>query len=219
MTKTPEKKKRIVLPVHDMKAKVVEEIELDPQVFDGKVNKSVLYQVITAYRANARMGKASTKTRKEVSGGGKKPWRQKGTGRARHASIRSPLWRHGGIVFGPHPRDFGVRVPQKMRREALRSSLNAKIAGGTLALIERFHVLSPKTKEFVQTLRAFKADDARLLCVVDSITDNIRRATNNLQNLYLTDPQTLNALEVVNAERILMSRDSLKNITKRLKDV
>jgi len=214
-----EKKKRIVLPVHDMKAKVVEEIELDPQVFDGSVNKSVLYQAITAYRANARMGGASTKTRKEVSGGGRKPWRQKGTGRARHASIRSPLWRHGGVVFGPHPRDFGYTLPQKIRREALRASLNAKVADGTLSLVERFHVLSPKTKEFVQTLKAFKADGTRTLCVIDAITDNIRRATGNIPRLYLTDPSSLNALDVVNAERILMSRDSLKDLTKRLKNV
>ncbi len=214
-----EKKKRIVMPVHDMKAKVVEEIELDPQVFDGSVNKKVLYQAITAYRANARMGSASTKTRKEVSGGGRKPWRQKGTGRSRHASTRSPLWRHGGVVFGPHPRDFGYTLPQKIRSEALRSSLNAKVAGGTLSLVERFHVLTPKTKEFVQTLEAFKADGTRVLCVIDAITDNIRRATGNIQKLYLTDPASLNALDVVNAERILMSRDSLKNLTKRLKNV
>ncbi len=214
-----EKKKRIVLPVHDMKAKVVEEIELDPHVFDGSVNKSVLYQAITAYRANARMGSASTKTRKEVSGGGKKPWRQKGTGRARHASIRSPLWRHGGVVFGPHPRDFGYTLPQKIRREALRSSLNAKIGAGTLALVERFHVLTPKTKEFVQTLKAFKAEGARLLCVIDAITDNIRRATGNVLHVSLMDPASLNALDVVNAERVLMTRDSLKDLTRRLKDV
>jgi large subunit ribosomal protein L4 len=217
--KSAEKKKRIVLPVHDMKAKVVEEIELDPQVFDGTVNKSVLYQVITAYRANARMGAASTKTRKEVSGGGKKPWRQKGTGRARHASIRSPLWRHGGVVFGPHPRDFGHRVPQKIRAEALRASLNAKIASGAFSLVERFHVLSPKTKEFAKTLKAFKADGARILCVIDAVTDNIRRATGNIAKLYLTDPTSVNALDVVNAERVLVSRDSLKYLTKRLKDV
>ena len=214
-----EKKKRIVMPVHDMKAKVVEEIELDPQVFDGSVNKSVLYQAITAYRANARMGAASTKTRKQVSGGGRRPWRQKGTGRARHASTRSPLWRHGGVVFGPHPRDFGYTVPQKIRSEALRSSLNAKIALGKMSLVERFHILTPKTKEFVQTLKAFKADGARILCVIDAITDNIRRAAGNIQKLYLTDPASLNALDVVNAERVLMSRDSLKNLTKRLKDV
>jgi len=214
-----EKKKRIVLPVHDMTAKVVEEIELDPQVFDGVVNKSVLYQVITGYRANARMGKASTKTRKEVSGGGKKPWRQKGTGRARHGSIRSPLWRHGGIVFGPHPRDFGYTIPQKIRTEALRASLNAKISGGMLSLVERFHVLSPKTKEFVGVLKAFKADGERILCVMEAITDNIRRATGNIPKLYLTDPATLNALDVVNAQRILVSRDSLKYLTKRLKNV
>ncbi len=213
-----EKKNRIVLPVYDMAAKVVEEIELDPHIFDGKVNKAVLYQAITAYRANQRLGLAQTKTRGEISGGGKKPWKQKGTGRARHGSIRSPLWRHGGVVFGPHPRDFGYEIPRKIKAEALRSSLNAKIASGTLTLVEKFHLLHPKTKEFAKSLKAFKVGKDSVLCVIDSVNENIKRATNNIPNLSIMDPDSLNALEVVNVKKVLISRDSLKNITKRLKN-
>jgi large subunit ribosomal protein L4 len=197
----------------------VEEVELDPHVFDGHVNKVVLYQAITAYRANLRRGLASTKTRGEVSGGGKKPWKQKGTGRARVGSIRSPLWRHGGVVWGPHPRDFSQALPKAIKNEALRSSLNAKIAAEQVTLVEKFHVLNPKTKEFAKTLAAFKLGDVSILCVIDAVTENIKRSTGNIPNLEIVDPASLNALEVVNVKKILMSRDSLKIITKRLKNV
>jgi len=214
-----EKTTRIVLPVYDMNAKKIEEVELDPHVFDGEVNKTVLYQAITAFRANLRRGLAQTKTRGEVSGGGKKPWKQKGTGRARVGSTRSPLWRHGGVVFGPHPRSFTQDIPKALKAEALRASLNSKIAAGTLMLVEKFHVLQPKTKEFVRALDHFKVGKDSVLCVIDAVTDNIKRSAKNIQRLEIIDPATLNALDVVNVRKILMSRDSLKIITKRLKNV
>ena len=214
-----EKKKRIVLPVHGMDAKVVEEVELDVHVFDGDVKKKTLYQAIVGYRANKRLGLAQTKTRGEVSGGGKKPWRQKGTGRARHGSIRSPLWRHGGVVFGPHPRDFSYNMPQKIKIEALRSSLNAKIGSGDFILIEKLHIMHPKTKEFMKFLNALKINGESTLCVVDAVTDNIKRSARNIPRLHLTDSASVNAYDVMNTKKLLMSRDSLKNITKRLKNV
>lgn len=214
-----EKKKRIVLPLVDMDAKVVEELELDPHVFDAKVNKKTLYQAIVGYRAHKRVGAASTKTRGEVRGGGKKPWRQKGTGRARHGSIRSPLWRHGGVVFGPHPRDFGPSsIPQAIRSEALRSSLNAKIGSGDFLLIEKIHLLHPKTKDFVKFLRSLKVEGESILCVIDAITENIKRSTRNIPRLHTMDSSSLNAYDVMNNKKILMCRDSLKNLTKRLKN-
>lgn len=213
-----EKKNRIVVPVYDMSAKAVEEIELDPHVFDGTVKKKTLYQAIVGYRANKRLGTAATKTRGEVSGGGKKPWRQKGTGRARHGSIRSPLWRHGGVVFGPHPRDFSYKLPEKIRDEALRSSLNAKIASGDFILAEKIHIMHPKTKEFVKFLGDLKIWGESVLCVIDTISDNIKRSTRNIQRLHVVDSQSLNAFDVVNNNKILMTRDSLKNLTKRLKN-
>lgn len=214
-----EKKNRIVMPVYDMGAKVVEEIELDAHVFDGVVKKKTLYQAIVGYRANLRTGRAATKTRGEVSGGGKKPWRQKGTGRARHASIRSPLWRHGGVVFGPHPRDFGVSMPRGIRQEALRSSLNGKIKSGDLILVEKIHIMHPKTKEFVKFLCALKAEGTSILCVIDAVTDNIKRSTKNIPRLNLVDSASLNAFDVLNSKKLLVTRDSLKNLTKRLKNV
>jgi large subunit ribosomal protein L4 len=214
-----EKKNRIVVPVLDMGAKKVEEIELDVHVFDGNVKKKTLYQAIVGYRANQRRGLAQTKTRGEVSGGGKKPWKQKGTGRARHGSIRSPLWRHGGVVFGPHPRDFGYTMPQKIKNEALRSSLNAKIKSGDFILVEKIHMMHPKTKEFVKFLDALKILNQSVLCVIDAITDNIKRSTTNIPRLQVVDSLSLNAYDVLNSEKLLVSRDSLKNLTKRLKDI
>ncbi len=212
-----EKKNRIVMPVVDMGNKVVEEIELDAHVFDGSVKKKTLYQAIVGYRANRRLGLAETKTRGEVSGGGKKPWRQKGTGRARHGSTRSPLWRHGGVVFGPHPRDFSYTMPQQIRNEALRSSLNAKIASGDVVLVEKIHVLAPKTKEFAKFLGALKLPATSILCVLESVTENIKRSARNIQGLQLADSSSLNAYDVMNTQKIILSRDSLKNLTKRLK--
>ena len=213
-----EKKNRIVMPVYDMGAKVVEEIELDAHVFDGEVKKKTLYQAIVGYRANRRLGLAATKTRGEVSGGGKKPWKQKGTGRARHGSIRSPLWRHGGVVFGPHPRDFSVSIPQGIRLEALRSSLNAKIKAGDMILVEKIHIMHPKTKEFVKFLDALKIQDISVLCVVDSVTDNIKRSSRNIPRLSIVDSHSLNAFDILNSRKLLITRDSLKNLTKRLKN-
>jgi len=212
-----EKKNRIVMPVVDMGNKVVEEIELDAHVFDGSVKKKTLYQAIVGYRANRRLGLAETKTRGEISGGGKKPWRQKGTGRARHGSTRSPLWRHGGVVFGPHPRDFSYAMPQQIRNEALRSSLNARIASGDVILVEKIHILAPKTKEFAKFLDALKMSATSVLCVLESVTENIKRSARNIQGLQLLDSSSLNAYDVMNTKKIILSRDSLKNLTKRLK--
>lgn len=214
-----EKKNRIVMPVYDMGAKVVEEVELDAHVFDGEVKKKTLYQAIVGYRANQRLGLAQTKTRGEVSGGGKKPWKQKGTGRARHGSIRSPLWRHGGVVFGPHPRDFSVTIPQGIRLEALRSSLNAKVKSGDVVLAEKIHIMHPKTKDFVAFLGALKLTGGSVLCVIDSVTENIKRSTRNIPRLSIIDSGSLNAYDVLNSKKLLITRDSLKNLTKRLKNV
>lgn len=124
------------LSVYNQNGKQVKKVELDPDIFDGKINQDVLYQAALMYRANRRKRLASTKTRSEVSGGGVKPWRQKGTGRARVGSIRSPLWRGGGVVFGPHPCNCGFRLPKKIRIAALKSGLNAKLSENNLLIID-----------------------------------------------------------------------------------
>ena len=142
--KTSAQYNRITL--FDSKGKKGDALEFDKSVFNGKFNESLLYQAIKMYRANQRKGIADTKTRDEVRGGGKKPWRQKGTGRARVASIRNPIWRGGGVVFGPHPRDFRYRLPKKMRRIAFLHSINAKLRAQEIVALEDFAQMEPKTK-------------------------------------------------------------------------
>jgi LSU ribosomal protein L4P len=134
------------LAVMDNHGKEVEKIELPDAIFDGKVNKALLHQIVVAYERNLRQGNAATKTRGEISGGGKKPWKQKGTGRARAGSSRSPLWRHGGVVFGPHPRDFSVQIPQKVKLAALKSGLNDKLNSGSIKIIDSINMEKPRQK-------------------------------------------------------------------------
>ena len=148
--------KSTTIPLLNQKGDKLSDLPLDEKVFDGEVNKVLLHQVIRMYQANLRQGTHATKTRGEVSGGGKKPWRQKGTGRARAGSIRSPLWRHGGTVFGPQPRDYSYTLPQRMKKSALRSSLNPKVMDGAVVLVDKLGAEKPKTKEFAALLEALK---------------------------------------------------------------
>ena len=151
------------IEIYNIKGKSVGKIELDKDIFNGKVNEPILHQVIRMYEANQRQGTASTKTRSEVSGGGRKPWKQKGTGRARAGTIRSPLWRGGGIVFGPHPRDYSYQVPKSVKRLALISSLNAKLNDKNMIVIDEIKLDKAKTKEIAAALRNLKAEKKPLL--------------------------------------------------------
>ena len=143
--------------VYDMEGRQVGEIDLNEEVFGVEVNQALLHQAIVMYEANKRQGTSSTKTRGEVRGGGRKPWRQKGTGRARHGSIRSPQWRGGGVVFGPRPREWRQAMPKKARRAALRSALSAKVASGDLVVLDKLEIPEPKTQHMAQVLKAFQA--------------------------------------------------------------
>src|SRR5208283_415307 len=151
------------LNVVDIKGNKAASVELPKEQFGVHVHDAVIHQAVVMYNANQRQGTASTKTRSEVSGGGKKPWAQKGTGRARQGSTRSPLWKKGGITFGPKPRDFGYRVPKKVRDAALRESLNAKFLGNHLVCVESLDVPSGKTKDFAAILRDLKVEGRTLM--------------------------------------------------------
>lgn len=190
---------------------------LDPNIFNGKVNKAVLYQVIKMYEANKRRGTASTKTRAAVSGGGRKPWRQKGTGRARAGSIRSPLWKGGGVVFGPHPRNYSYSVPQKIRREALRASLNSKYNENAMLVLDELKVDKPKTKEFKKILNSLKLNE-KALFVLDKIDDNLKLASRNLKEVALKRADDLNALDVLNFKKLVLTKAALAIIEKKLKN-
>ncbi len=159
------------------------DFELPDAVFDGTVNKSVLHEVITAYRANQRQGTHATKTRHTVHGGGRKPWRQKGTGRARAGSIRSALWRGGSVVFGPQPRSYRVRVPKQVRRLAIRSALNARAAEGALIVVEPFTLESPSTKTLVGFFEALELQVGNVLILTDGVKKDLYLSARNIQGV------------------------------------
>ncbi len=193
------------------------EVVLNPDIYSARVNHRLLELVKTGYAANLRHGTADTKTRKEVRGGGKKPWRQKGTGRARHGSIRSPIWKGGGVTFGPHPRDYFIRLPQNMRREALISALSLKGEEKNVFLLEDAKLESPKTKEWVQVVKALPLEKKQALCVVKEIDLNLKRASQNLSGwVKIERASDLNAYQVLQREKLVIEQEALTVIEGRL---
>lgn len=214
--KKTEAKKISSVPIFNSKGKEVEKFELDKELFTGEVNKGALYQFIRMYNANQRSGTASTKTRSDVSGGGKKPWRQKGTGRARAGSTRSPLWRGGGKIFGPHPRDFHYDIPKKIKKVAMLSSLNSKILDEKLIGIDSIVLAEPKTKQFQAIVNALKLE-GRSLFVLDAVDENIKRASRNIENVTLKNYRDFNPMDVLNCNTVVISKAALTKIPERLK--
>ncbi len=205
------------VPVYNQQGKRIKEIELDSSVFDGEVNQAVLYQAILMYRANRRKGLASTKTRGEVSGGGRKPWRQKGTGRARVGSIRSPIWRKGGVVFGPHPRDYSYTLPKKIKIAALKSSLNAKLNDNNLIILEDIKINNPKTKEAVKVLSHLKLNGRRILIALGEVEDNLKLSFRNIGHLDVVRASDANAYEVLRAQKLIVNLNALEILINRIK--
>jgi len=204
------------IPVYSPAGKKVELIELDKDIFNGRVNKSLLYQAVTMYRANEHRGTASTKTRDEVAGSGKKPWRQKGTGRARVGSIRNPVWRGGGIVFGPRPRDYRYSLPAVARRGAFISGLNARLAGGKVLAIEEENVNEPKARIVAGFLRTLKIREKTLI-LVSSINRNFYLACRNIKNVELKKITDATALDVLKSGRVIISRSAAAGLKKVFK--
>ncbi|MFQ5522413.1 MAG: 50S ribosomal protein L4 [Acidimicrobiia bacterium] len=182
----------------------VGEIELDPEVFGIEPNMAVLHQVVTAQRAAARRGTASTKTRAEVRGGGRKPWRQKGLGRARHGSIRSPQWVGGGVAHGPKPRDFNQRTPKKMKRLALRSGLSARAAEEAILVVEDIDWGTPKTKQAASLLEAMGAS-GKTLVVLSSIDGVAGKSFRNLANVRIVEPGHLTPYDVLWSDQVVFT--------------
>ncbi|MBN2453743.1 MAG: 50S ribosomal protein L4 [Candidatus Omnitrophica bacterium] len=204
------------IPVFDARGKEVEKYELDKDLFTGKVNKAALYQAVVMYNANKRQGNAQTKTRGDVSGGGKKPYRQKGTGRARAGSTRSPLWRHGGTIFGPQPRDYHYDMPKKLKRVAFLSSINSKLADSRMVGIMSVTVAEPKTKSFKAILNALKLI-GKSLFVVDAVEQNVMRASRNLQEVAVRSYKDFNTMDVLNCDNLVVSRPALEKLSERFK--
>ncbi|MCK4993618.1 MAG: 50S ribosomal protein L4 [Candidatus Omnitrophica bacterium] len=203
------------LPINNLAGKEVGEVDLDEKVFDGKVNKSLLHQTTVMYLANKRQGTASTKTRANVSGGNSKPWRQKGTGKARVGSSRSPLWKKGGIVFGPHPRDYSYQLPQKMKKKALICSLNSRLNDNLVKILEELKVDSGKTKDFTKIIQALNLEK-KTLFVCDNAQASVVRSSRNIKDVDLKRPEMINALDVLLHKNIIITKKALDGLTARL---
>ncbi|MFA6356568.1 MAG: 50S ribosomal protein L4 [Candidatus Omnitrophota bacterium] len=203
------------LEIYNIKGQSVGKFELDKKVFDGKVNEAILHQVIRMYEANQRQGTADTKTRSEVRGGGKKPWKQKGTGRARAGTNRSPLWKGGGKIFGPHPRDYSYSVPKSVKKLGLVSSLNAKINDNDMIVLDDLKLEKAKTKEFVAVLGKIKAEKKPMI-VLEKKDESVVRASRNIRSLILRDYKTLNAYEILKQKKVVITQKALEALTKLL---
>ncbi len=185
-------------------------VKLSDEIFAQEVNEAVLHTVVRAYLANQRQGTQSALTRAEVRGGGIKPWRQKGTGRARQGSTRSPQWRHGGVVFAPKPRDYRISINKKVKRLAMKSALSAKVNDGSLIVFDTLDLAAPKTKEMIKTLNAIKVDKA--LVVLPEKDEIVERASGNIPNVKTTLVGTLNVYEILKYDTLILTKDSLAKI-------
>ncbi len=193
------------------------EAELNPLIFNAEINQRLLDLVLTAYAGNQRRGTHDTKERKEISGGGKKPWRQKGTGRARQGSIRAPQWRGGGTVFGPTPRDYDTKISQVIRGKALISALSLRNKQERLRVIENVELAQPKTKELRSAIELLKLNGAKTLCVVASVDEKLKRASNNLKEVFLVKrANDLNAYHVLRRKQLIIEKSALVVLEKRL---
>jgi large subunit ribosomal protein L4 len=203
--------------VRDLKNKEVGEVELSDAVFGVELNESLIHTAVTNYMANRRQGTSATKTRGDVSGSGRKLWKQKGTGRARIASIRSPLWKGGGNVHGPQPRDWSSQLPKKMRRGALRSALSERLREGNLIIIEDFTIANPKTREFVSTISGLALSENKKVVktlIVDSLdNENLIRSSKNVQKTKVTNSYGLNIYDLLYHEKLLISRSAIQELS------
>ncbi len=199
--------------VHNIKGKAAKKVSLDQDYFDGKINTSLLHQASSAYLSNNRRGCAATKTRCQVSGGGRKPWRQKGTGRARVGSIRSPLWRGGGVIFGPHPRQYGYGLPKKIKILALQMSLNGKARDNELLLVEDIPQGQGRTKELASFLAALKAEEKSLI-VLDKHNPDILRAAGNIPGVKVKVFSDISVLDILKHKKVIFSLPALENLIK-----
>ena len=197
--------------VHDMTGAVVGQAKLDDTVWAIEPNVAVMHQALVRQHANARKGTHDTRTRGEVSGGGKKPWRQKGTGRARQGSIRSPQWSGGGVVWGPHPRSYAQAMPRKMRRLAIRSALSAKVRDGRLTVIEGLAAIEPRTKAMKRVLEALPPARSVLIVVPERV-ETITRAANNLPEVATIQAPYLNVRDVLKHDRLVVTREAIATI-------
>jgi large subunit ribosomal protein L4 len=194
----------------NIKGEEVKDIKINKEVFGIEPNNKVLYDAIVLTRASLRQGTHKTKTRSEVSGGGRKPWRQKGTGRARQGSIRAVQWVGGGVAFGPQPRDYSKKMNRKERRLALKSALATR--ANDFIILDELKVATPKTKDMLNILTALKVNDVKTLLVVKELDENIILASRNLQNVTLLEATEINVLDLIANEKVVITEEAIKAI-------
>ena len=197
--------------VYNMAGERVNEIELPDDIFGVSVNEAVMHQALLRQQANARTGTAATQTRGMVRGGGRKPWRQKGTGRARQGSIRAPHWKGGGVVFGPHPRSYEQKMPKKMRQLALKSALSSKVSSGQFVVLDQLAMDLPKTKDFVGLLQKLSVPTTALVLLSDQ-NENVEKSARNLPNVKTLRANCLNVQDILQYDYLLMPLAALEMV-------
>lgn len=197
--------------LYNVKGEQVGEIDLKDEVFGVKINEAVLHDAVVNQLANKRLGTQSAKTRSEVSGGGRKPFRQKGTGRARAGSSRSPLWRTGGTVFAPKPRSYSYTLPKKVRRLALKSALSSKVQNGNIIVLDQLAMNEPKTKEFAGVLNNLKIEKKALVVTAEPDV-TVVRSSRNIPGVTPTHASSLNVYDVLAHEKLIITRDAVTKV-------
>ena len=198
--------------VYNMTGAQTGEIELNDDVFGVEVNEAVMHQAVVMQLASRRLGTASTKTRGLVRGGGRKPWRQKGTGRARSGSTRSPIWVGGGVVFGPLPRSYAFSMPRKARRLAIRSALSAKVKAGELMVMEDIAIAEPKTKTVINMHDSLKVGDDKALIIMASLDENVEKSSRNIPGVKSITSMGLNVYDILYHDKVLITKDAVSKI-------
>ena len=197
--------------VYGINAQVVGEMELPESVFEVEMNAPLVHQVVVMQLASRRLGTHATKTRAMVRGGGRKPWRQKGTGRARAGSRRSPLWRSGGTIFGPQPRSYAFTMPRKQRRLALKCVLSDKLKSGDLIVLDELDFEAPRTKQMVKVLKDFDVEK-KALFITEEPKDNVTRSANNIQGVKTLGALGLNVYDILNHDKLFLTKNAVAKI-------
>ncbi|MGI6684266.1 MAG: 50S ribosomal protein L4 [Bacillota bacterium] len=202
--------------VYNMQGSQVGELELDDDIFGVEINEHLLHQAVVSNQASLRRGTHATKTRAMVSGGGRKPWRQKGTGRARVGSSRNPVWTKGGIAFGPQPRDYGFKMPKKTRRLAVKSALTDKLNNGNMVIVDELKIAEPKTKEMAQVLNVLDAPEA--LVVIGAVDENVIKSLRNIPRVTPVEATGINVYNILSHKKLVMTKEAVAKVEEVLKD-
>lgn len=201
------------IEVHDVNRASITQVEVNEDVFEKKVNESIYYEVIKMQMANARKGTACTKGRSDVRGGGAKPWRQKGTGRARAGTSRSPIWKGGGIVFGPKPRDFSMNVPKKIKKQALCGAISQKRADGNLTILDKIELNEIKTAKIAEILNKL---DLKSVLIIEEGNKNLVLSAKNIPGVKILSPEGLNLYDILYYKDLVITQPCLEKIQRRL---